>query len=48
VQGRGDDVPFWPELLARLAEDGLYAEERPAPYRFQVNGDRMLVVSRRR
>jgi len=47
MQGRGDAVPFWDELMAELAEHGVTAEERRVPYRFQVSGDRMLVVSRR-
>jgi SAM-dependent methyltransferase len=47
LQGRGDAVPFWDELLAALFEQGLAAEERQVPYRFQVAGNRMLVVSRR-
>jgi hypothetical protein len=47
LQGRGDAVPFWDELLASLPEHGLVAEERQVAYRFQVTGDRMLVVSRR-
>jgi hypothetical protein len=46
MQGRGDAVPFWDELMASLAEQGLAAEERQVAYRFQVTGDRMLVVSR--
>jgi hypothetical protein len=46
MQGRGDAVPFWTELMGALAEHGLAAEERQVPYRFQVTGDRMLVVSR--
>jgi len=47
MQGRGDAVPFWAELMAALDERGLDAEERRVPYRFQVTGDRMLVVTRR-
>jgi SAM-dependent methyltransferase len=47
MQGRGDAVPFWAELMAALAEHGIIAEERQVPYRFQVTGDRMLVLSRR-
>ncbi|HET7312645.1 MAG TPA: hypothetical protein VFJ17_15110 [Mycobacteriales bacterium] len=47
MQGRGDVVPFWTELMTALDRAGLVAEERPVPYRFQVTGDRMLVVSRR-
>ena len=46
MQGRGDPVPFWGELMSALTDHGLVAEERQVPYRFQVTGDRMLVVSR--
>jgi hypothetical protein len=47
MQGRGDVVPFWAELMSRLDERGMAAEERQVPYRFQVTGDRMLVLTRR-
>ena len=47
VQGRGDVVPFWVELMSSLDEHGIAAEERQVPYRFQVTGDRMLVLTRR-
>jgi SAM-dependent methyltransferase len=47
MQGHGDVVPFWDELMAALPGHELVAEEREVPYRFQVTGDRMLVVSRR-
>jgi len=47
MQGRGDAAPFWGELMTTLDAQGLDAEERPVSYRFQVTGDRMLVVSRR-
>jgi hypothetical protein len=46
MQGRGEPVPFLPELLSALGEAGLVAVERPVPYRFQLTGNRMLVVSR--
>lgn len=47
MQGRGDDVPFWEQLMLALDEREIRAEQRPVPYRFQVTGDRMLVLSRR-
>ncbi|HET6815710.1 MAG TPA: hypothetical protein VFH66_00580 [Mycobacteriales bacterium] len=47
LQGRGDVVPFWSELMNALEKAGIAAEERPVPYRFQVTGDRMLVLNRR-
>ena len=47
MQGAGDAVPVWAELMTALEDQGLHAEERQVPYRFQVTGDRMLVVSRR-
>jgi hypothetical protein len=47
MQGRGDVVPFWAELMSALDQQGIVTEQRPVPYRFQVTGDRMLVLSRR-
>jgi hypothetical protein len=47
LQGRGDAVPFWDELMTSLDERDIVSEQRQVPYRFQVNGDRMLVLSRR-
>src|SRR3954466_11541129 len=47
MQGAGDAVPFWDELMGGLGAHGIAVEERRVPYRFQVSGDRMLVVSRR-
>jgi SAM-dependent methyltransferase len=47
LQGRGDVVPFWSDLMTALDEHGLVVDERPVPYRFQVTGERMLAVSRR-
>jgi SAM-dependent methyltransferase len=47
MQGRGDVVPFWTELMADLDAEDLVAEKRPVPYRFQVTGDHMLVLTRR-
>lgn len=46
VQGRGDPVPFWDELMTDLRAAGLRAEEREVPYMFQVGANRMLVVQR--
>jgi SAM-dependent methyltransferase len=46
VQGRGEPVPFWSELMSDLARAGLGAEEREVPYEFQVGANRMLVVQR--
>jgi SAM-dependent methyltransferase len=45
VQGAGDPVPFWDELMTSLAKRGLRAEERRVDYRFQLAADRMLVVT---
>jgi SAM-dependent methyltransferase len=47
MQGRGDVVPFWAELMSALDQQGIVTEQRPVSYRFQVTGDRMLVLSRR-
>jgi len=46
VQGRGEPVPFWDELMSDLAEAGLRTEVRQVPYEFQVGANRMLVVYR--
>jgi hypothetical protein len=46
VQGAGDPVPFWAELMARLAEAGLSAQKRRVPYEFQLGGNEMMVVTR--
>jgi SAM-dependent methyltransferase len=47
VQGRGDLVPFWPELMADLAATGIRAETRRVDYEFQVGGNQMLVLAAR-
>lgn len=46
IQGRGDPVPFWGELMTDLQRSGLRAEERAVSYVFQVDANRMLVVQR--
>ena len=46
VQGAGDPVPFWDELMAELASAGLRTERRRVPYEFQVGANTMLVVTR--
>jgi len=48
VQGRGEPVPFWDELIDAVTAEGIVAEVRRVPYEFQRGGDRMLVVSRSR
>lgn len=45
MQGPGEPVPFWDELMADLADVGIRAERRRVPYRFQVGADTMLVVA---
>jgi SAM-dependent methyltransferase len=45
VQGRGEPVPFWTELMADLVDAGLRTQTRPVPYEFQVGADTMLVVT---
>jgi hypothetical protein len=47
MQGAGDPVPLWDDLVAGLHEAGVATEVREVGYRFQRTGDRMLVVSRR-
>jgi SAM-dependent methyltransferase len=44
MQGPGDPVPFWDELMAELARSGLRTELRQVPYTFQVAASQMLVV----
>jgi SAM-dependent methyltransferase len=46
LQGRGDPVPFWDELMTTLAGAGLTAQRRVVDYEFQVGGNEMLVVRR--
>ena len=46
VQGAGAPVPFWDELMSRLADVGLSAHKRRVDYEFQVGGNEMLVVTR--
>ena len=48
VQGAGEQVPFWDELMSRLDDAGLAAEKRRVDYEFQVGGNEMLVVTRSR
>jgi SAM-dependent methyltransferase len=45
LQGAGDPVPFWHELMADLADAGLRAETRTVDYEFQLGADQMLVVT---
>jgi SAM-dependent methyltransferase len=44
MQGAGEPVPFWDDLMADLRAAGLRAELRPVGYEFQVGADQMLVV----
>jgi SAM-dependent methyltransferase len=45
LQGAGEPVPFLPELLERLTDDGIRHEIRKVPYEFQQGADEMLVLS---
>ncbi|MDQ1696179.1 MAG: hypothetical protein QOJ03_1532 [Frankiaceae bacterium] len=45
MQGAGDVVPFWDDLMAQLAGERLRAELRRVDYRFQVGADQMLMVT---
>jgi SAM-dependent methyltransferase len=47
VQGAGEPVPFWDELMRVLADDGLVVAERRVDYEFQRGADRMLVAAAR-
>ena len=46
VQGAGEPVPFWDELIDDLCHSGIRTERRQVPYQFQVGADTMLVVTR--
>ena len=48
MQGPGEPVPFWDQLMSDLADDQLHAERRRVPYEFQRGANTMLVVSRDR
>lgn len=44
VQGTGEDVPFLPDLVASLSDEGYVAETVPVDYEFQRGADRMLRI----
>jgi SAM-dependent methyltransferase len=46
MQGSGQPVPFWDELMSTLADAGLRVELRRVPYEFQIGANTMLVVKR--
>jgi hypothetical protein len=46
LQGAGDPVPFWAELMDDLHRAGLHTDSRQVPYRFQIGADTMLVLRR--
>jgi SAM-dependent methyltransferase len=45
VQGAGEPVPFWDELVAAAAAAGVRTALRRVDYRFQVSGDQLLVAA---
>ena len=45
LQGAGDPVPFWEELMAQLRADGLAAQRKEVDYEFQVGARQMLVLT---
>ena len=45
LQGAGDAVPFWDDMITELAEAGLRTELRKVGYEFQIGADQMLLVS---
>ena len=47
LQGPGDPVPFWDELINELGSFALHTERRHVPYEFQIGANTMLVVTRR-
>ena len=46
VQGRGEPVPFWAELMADLTAAGVETAQRQVPYEFQIGGNTMLLARR--
>lgn len=46
MQGPGEPVPFWDELMSDLGTAGLHTERRRVPYEFQIGADTMLAVTR--
>jgi SAM-dependent methyltransferase len=46
LQGRGEAVPFWHDLLAQLQRDGIVPDVRRVDYEFQRGADQMLVARR--
>jgi hypothetical protein len=46
MQGAGEPVPFFDQLMAELRADGVRAELRQVDYEFQVGADKMLVLTR--
>ena len=46
LQGAGEPVPFWDDLMEDLRRDGVRTQLRQVPYQFQVGADTMLVLSR--
>ena len=45
LQGAGEAVPFWDELMGDLRDAGLEPRLRTVGYEFQVGADQMLVVT---
>jgi hypothetical protein len=45
VQGAGEPVPFWDQLVTSLASDGVATREQRVDYEFQRGADRMLVAT---
>jgi len=48
MQGAGEPVPFWDELMSDLTDAGLNCDRRQVPYEFQKGADTMLVLTKRR
>ena len=45
LQGAGDPVPFWDQLMDQLRADGVTLETRRVDYEFQVAAREMLVLA---
>lgn len=48
LQGAGDPVPFWVELMAQLRSEGAVVRQAVVDYEFQVGAHEMLVLARGR
>jgi hypothetical protein len=45
LQGAGEPVPFWDELMTALRADGIVVRTRRVGYEFQIGAQEMLVLA---